>query len=52
MKLTKENVKEHAQNVMTQKDVEGYNKLNGTKYPDRDALLDGETERDLLAFFQ
>lgn len=52
MKVTTENAKEFAHNVMSQKDVEGYNKLNGTDYQTKEELLENETDEAVANFYQ
>lgn len=52
MKVTTENAKEFAQNVMTKSDVDGYNKVNGTNYQTKDELLENETDEAVAEFYQ
>lgn len=51
MKITAENAKEFAHNVMTKRDVEGFNKLNGTHYESKEELLDHETPEAVAEFY-
>ena len=52
MKITAENAMEHAQWTMTKRDVDGYNKLNGTNYSSKEELLDDESAENVAEFYQ
>lgn len=51
MKITAENAMEHAQWTMTKRDVEGFNKLNGTHYSSKEELLSNESAENVAEFF-
>ena len=51
MQITSENAKEFAHNVMTTKDVRGYNEIHGTSYKTKEELLAQETDAAVAEFF-
>lgn len=52
MKVTTENAKEFAQNVMDKRQLEDFNKWAGTNYETVDELLEAETDEKVASFFQ
>lgn len=51
MKVTPENAKEFAGNVMTKADVISFNRVRGTTYTDREQLLAEESDQSIAEFY-